>query len=978
MNITESEIVQLWTDAQPFLETWYQELLDDANAIVKEVDKTEALAALGTLPQFIASLKSQYVTPVVNGLRSSAEALQTRTANRLANEALGAIREAASDANVTEAEIVSLWTDAQPFLETWYQELLDDANAIVKEADKTEALAELGSLPDFVASLKSQYVTPVVTGLRSSAEALETRTATREANDALGAIREAASDVNITESEIVQLWTDAQPFLETWYQELLDDANAIVKEVDKTEALAELGSLPDFIASLKSQHVTPVVSGLRSSAEALETRTANRLANDALGAIREAASDANITESEIVQLWTDAQPFLETWYQELLDDANAIVNEAEKTEALAALGSLPDFIANLKSQYVTPVVSGLRASAEALQTRTANRLANNALGAIRTAATDVNITESAIVSLWTDAQPFLETWYQELLDDVNAIENVAERTEALAALGTPEAFIANLKSQYVTPILSGIRASAEALQTRTATRSNAALRSIREAAEALETRTANRLATDALGAIRTAAEDVNVTEAEIVSLWTDAQPLLEAWYGELLDDANAIENVAERTEAVAALGSLPQFIASLKSQYVSPIISRLQSSAEALETRTANRVANTALQAIRTASDDANVTEQTILDLWAVAQPSLETWYGELLDDANAIVNEAEKTEALAALGSLPAFIANLKSQHVTPVVSGLRSSAEALETRTATRLANDALGAIRDASEDANVTEAEIVSLWTNAQPFLETWYGELLEGANAIENEAEKTEALAALGSLPDFIANLKGQYVTPVVSGLRASAEALETRTANRLANDALGAIRTASEDANITEAEIVSLWTDAQPLLETWYNELLDDANEIVNEAEKTESVAALGSLPQFIASLKSQYVTPVVSGLRSSAEELQTRTASRLANDALGAIRTAATDVNITESEIVALWETATPFLLSWYNELLDDVTAIEDVAERDEALAALGSPEAFVASLKGQYVTPVVTGLRRSGEVPLRHRRRIG
>ena len=138
--------------------------------------------------------------------------------------------------------------------------MLDDANAIVKEADKTEALAELGSLPDFVASLKSQYVTPVVTGLRSSAEALETRTATREANAALGAIREAAEDVNITESEIVSLWTDAQPFLETWYQELLDDANAIVKEADKTEALAELGSLPDFVATSESRSMSHLLS----------------------------------------------------------------------------------------------------------------------------------------------------------------------------------------------------------------------------------------------------------------------------------------------------------------------------------------------------------------------------------------------------------------------------------------------------------------------------------------------------------------------------------------------------------------------------------------------------------------------------------------------------------------------------------------------------------------------------------------------
>ena len=211
-------------------------------------------------------------------------------------------------------------------------------------------------------------------------------------------------------------------FLEDWYNELLQDANAIENEAERTEAVASLGSLPDFIANLKSQYVTPVVNGINASKEALQTKTANRLANDALGAIRTAANDANVTESEILQLWTDAQPFLEDWYNELLEDANAIENEAERGEAVAALGSLPDFIANLKAQYVTPIISGIRSSTEALQTRTANRLANNAITAISEASSGVNTTVEAILSLWDEAVPLIEDWYQELLDDANAIE----------------------------------------------------------------------------------------------------------------------------------------------------------------------------------------------------------------------------------------------------------------------------------------------------------------------------------------------------------------------------------------------------------------------------------------------------------------------------------------------------------------------------------------------------------------------------
>ena len=431
------------------------------------------------------------------------ESLQTRIASRVANDALDAIRTAADDANVTEQTILDLWAEAQPALEVWYQELLDDANEIENEAERNEALAALGNLPDFIANLKGQYVTPIINGIQRSAEALETRTATREANDALGAIREAATDANITEQRILDLWTDAQPFLENWYQELLDDANAIENDAERNEALTALGSLPDFIANLKSQYVTPIVTGIRRSAEALQTRTATREANDALEAIRTASEDANVTEQTILDLWTNAQPFLETWYQELLDDANAIENDAERGEALAALGSLPDFIASLKSQYVTPVINSIQSAAESLQTRTATREANEALQSIRTASEDVNVTESEIIQLWTDAQPFLETWYQELLDDANAIENDAERGEAVTALGSLPDFIASLKSQYVTPIISRIQ----------------------NAAESLETRTANRLANDSLSAIRTASEDANVTEAEILQLWETATPV---------------------------------------------------------------------------------------------------------------------------------------------------------------------------------------------------------------------------------------------------------------------------------------------------------------------------------------------------------------------------------------------------------------------------------------------------------------------
>ena len=179
------------------------------------------------------------------------------------------------------------------------------------------------------------------------------------------------------------------------------------------------------------------VAAAGSPAEALQTQIANRVANEALDAIREAASDVNATTASIVEAWEAARPEVEAWYQELLDDANAIEDEAERNEAIAALGTLPEFVANLKSQYVTPVIAGIDQAAETLQTRTANRLAQDALSAVSEAANDVNITESEINRLWQEAIPSLETWWTELYDDIINNPNLsdAQQTEDLGCIG---------------------------------------------------------------------------------------------------------------------------------------------------------------------------------------------------------------------------------------------------------------------------------------------------------------------------------------------------------------------------------------------------------------------------------------------------------------------------------------------------------------------------------------------------------------
>ena len=141
-----------------------------------------------------------------------------------------------------------------------------------------------------------------------------------------------------------------------------------------------------------------------------------------------------------------------------------------RTEALAALGSPEQFVANLKSQYVEPVLTGIAQSTEALETRTANRQAQGVIGALRTVADDVNVTEQAIIDKWQEAIPFIETWWQELYDDIVNNANLTDDdiAESLAELGSVESFIGNIRSQYVTPVLNNI------LGTQFQNRSNAA------------------------------------------------------------------------------------------------------------------------------------------------------------------------------------------------------------------------------------------------------------------------------------------------------------------------------------------------------------------------------------------------------------------------------------------------------------------------------------------------------------------------
>ena len=82
----------------------------------------------------------------------------------------------------------------------------------------------------------------------------------------------------------------------------------------------------------------------------------------------------------------------------------------------------------------------------------------------------MNVTEQTIIDKWQEAIPFIESWWQELYDDIvnNANLTDADIAESLTELGSVEAFVGNIRSQYVTPVLNNI------LGTQFRNRSNAA------------------------------------------------------------------------------------------------------------------------------------------------------------------------------------------------------------------------------------------------------------------------------------------------------------------------------------------------------------------------------------------------------------------------------------------------------------------------------------------------------------------------
>ena len=76
-----------------------------------------------------------------------------------------------------------------------------------------------------------------------------------------------------------------------------------------------------------------------------------------------------------------------------------------------------------------------------------------------------------------------------------------------------------------------------------------------------------------------AARCVNTTVDQILALWNEARPAIVAWYNELRQDIETDISLsdAQRTEDLASLGNLSDFVSDIRNDTVAPFLNRLQS-----------------------------------------------------------------------------------------------------------------------------------------------------------------------------------------------------------------------------------------------------------------------------------------------------------------------------------------------------------------------------------------------------------------
>ena len=167
----------------------------------------------------------------------------------------------------------------------------------------------------------------------------------------------------------------------------------------------------------------------------------------------------------------------------------------------------------------------------------------------------MNVTEQAIIDKWQEAIPFIETWWQELYDDIVNNENLNDEQirESLAELGSVEAFVGNIRSQYVTPVLNNI------LGTQFQNRSNAAQNRVNRtqfnlggATSESDFETRRGLVIAALNAYYDAEEDridnLEASEADLKDLREDNQLARERAIQSAIDATNSFAEERLRTE----------------------------------------------------------------------------------------------------------------------------------------------------------------------------------------------------------------------------------------------------------------------------------------------------------------------------------------------------------------------------------------------------------------------------------------------
>ena len=466
--------------------------------------------------------------------------------------------------------------------------------------------------------------------------------------------------------------------------------------------------------------------------------------------------------------------------------------------------------------------------------------------------------------------------------------------------------------------------------------------------------TTSRIAESSVDAITAAMENNNVTAAEIVALWNEAKPKIEAEWQALYDKIQQDPNLsdAQRAEQFAALGNQQDFVSNAKASTVDPALERIRSAAESLETTRTTRLLNEAVTAFSEAVGVANLTVEEVLSEWAKVKPKVEGLWQELYDDIanDPNLSDAQRIEDFSALGTQQDFATNYKADLVDPVIAAIKADNIADGLAHAKFEVDTGLDAFRAAAKIGTVTVEEIQTLWdTHVVPNLRDYYDAIIAQANSIDDVDDRKLYLAGFGidinaiNFDDFDTWFTTNFLNPSIDAQKANdiADGLAIAESNYRAG--VAAFNAAARIPGVTLQKLQELWdTHVVPNLASYVQSVKDHANTIEDPDKRTLYLKGFGVSD--ISGLNEVNVgeffyntifKPVEDGIRADDIGDNLILAKGSLDRGVTAFNAAAKVGEVTNAAIQTAWDThVSPHLSSFFQALRESANLIKDPEKR--------------------------------------------